>query len=120
MDFKPTNICDNLITTTGSGACGYNSYCGYDKKQMVSCQCPVGYSLINLNKTYMGCKPNFTMPSCISGAPNKGFQMVRVEKLDFPKDDYDQFNPKNEADCEQHCLDDCFCAASIYDGIGNC
>ncbi|PKU79443.1 G-type lectin S-receptor-like serine/threonine-protein kinase LECRK3 [Dendrobium catenatum] len=120
MDFSPIDICQNLITTPGSGACGFNSYCSYDTKQMVACQCPVGYSWVDPNRTYMGCKPNFTMPSCISRVPGEGFQMVRIEKLDFPTENYDQFNPMNETDCEQQCLDDCLCAASVYDGVGNC
>ncbi|KAL0915933.1 hypothetical protein M5K25_013402 [Dendrobium thyrsiflorum] len=120
MDFKPDDICQNFITTSGSGACGFNSYCDYDTKQMVTCQCPVGYSWVDPSRTYMGCKPNFTMPTCISGVPGKGFQMVRIEKIDFPFENYDQLNLMNEEDCEQHCLDDCLCVASIYDGINNC
>ncbi|KAL0915932.1 hypothetical protein M5K25_013400 [Dendrobium thyrsiflorum] len=120
IDFKPTDICQSLITSLGSGACGHNSYCGYDMKQMVACQCPLGYSWVDPKKTYMGCKPDFTMPGCISGVWSEGFQMVRVENLDFWGEDYDQFNPMGEAECMQECLDDCFCAASIHDGISNC
>ncbi|PKU65085.1 hypothetical protein MA16_Dca004700 [Dendrobium catenatum] len=46
--------------------------------------------------------------------------MVRVEKLDFQKDDSDQFNWIDKVDYEQPSLDDCFCAVSTYDAIKNC
>ncbi|XP_020582293.1 G-type lectin S-receptor-like serine/threonine-protein kinase LECRK3 [Phalaenopsis equestris] len=114
MDFKPPDICQSLLTSPGSGNCGY------DTTQMVSCHCPPGYSWRDANRTYLGCRPNFTMPSCISGVPSEGFQMERVEKLDFWGQDYDQFSPMDEAECMQQCLDDCFCAASIHDGQSNC
>ncbi|KAG0467906.1 hypothetical protein HPP92_017234 [Vanilla planifolia] len=120
MDFKPADICRALMTNVGSGVCGFNSYCGYDYSGMVACQCPEGYSWVDPKRTYKGCKPDFAMPSCNDGAQNVGFKMVAVSNLDFPLDDYDQFNPVNEDDCAQLCLNDCFCVASISDGVGNC
>ncbi|PKU76970.1 G-type lectin S-receptor-like serine/threonine-protein kinase LECRK3 [Dendrobium catenatum] len=120
MDFKPADICTNMITSLGSGVCGFNSYCTYDTNKKVVCQCPVGYTWIDPNRAYMGCKHTFTMPSCISGVQSEGFQMVRVDNINFWGNDYDRLNPMTEADCEQQCLEDCFCATAIYDGQNNC
>ncbi|KAG0467908.1 hypothetical protein HPP92_017236, partial [Vanilla planifolia] len=120
MDSKPRDICSALTTTSGSGVCGFNSYCGYDHSGMVACQCPEGYSWVNPKRTYKGCKPDFAIPKCIDGFQSVGFKMVTVNNLDFPFGEYEQFYPMNADDCKQLCLDDCFCAASISDGVGDC
>ncbi|KAG0466240.1 hypothetical protein HPP92_017820 [Vanilla planifolia] len=120
MDFKPADICRTQMKGLGSGTCGFNSYCQYDSSGMVICQCPEGYSWVDPKRTYKGCKPVFAMPSCIDGVQSVGFRMVAVINLDFPLDDYEYFNPMNADECAQRCLEDCFCAASISDGTGNC
>ncbi|KAG0467907.1 hypothetical protein HPP92_017235 [Vanilla planifolia] len=119
MDSKPGDIC-KALTKIGSGVCGFNSYCGYDRRGMVACQCPEGYSWVNPKRTYKGCKPDFAIPRCIDGFQSVGFRMVTVNNLDFPFQDYEQFYPMKADECTQLCLDDCFCAASILDGTGNC
>ncbi|PKA47322.1 G-type lectin S-receptor-like serine/threonine-protein kinase RLK1 [Apostasia shenzhenica] len=120
-DFKPTDICQQLVSDVGSGACGFNSYCGDDQSGRVSCQCPDGYSFLDPNRTYRGCKPDFAAPVCSAGnMDDSGFRMVSMRNLDYPLCDYEHFNPMGEDDCQKECLNDCLCAMSVSDGGNNC
>ncbi|PIA58556.1 hypothetical protein AQUCO_00500464v1 [Aquilegia coerulea] len=55
----PQDICTSSFGEFGSGVCGFNSYCKLDKDQRPECLCPPGYSFIDPDNSFKGCKPNF-------------------------------------------------------------
>ncbi|KAJ6813920.1 G-type lectin S-receptor-like serine/threonine-protein kinase LECRK2 isoform X1 [Iris pallida] len=108
-----SDICTRLVTKTGSGACGFNSYCRMSQDGRVDCQCPLHYSFIDGDRKYQGCKPDFAAQSCEPGG-EASFDFEVVPNIDWPKSDAELFNPMNETECRTNCLKDCFCAVAIY------
>jgi hypothetical protein len=71
--FIPSNICNAVIEETGSGACGFNSYCRLgDVDQRPQCRCPEGYSFIDPDDVMKGCKQKFVSQSCECSFPRNG------------------------------------------------
>ncbi|KAK1267327.1 G-type lectin S-receptor-like serine/threonine-protein kinase RLK1 [Acorus gramineus] len=108
-----SDICTASRFNFGSGVCGFNSYCKPDTSQNMACECPKGYSFLDENLKYKGCKPDFTAQSC---DVNEG-QMYQLEEMldvDWPLADYETYNPIDEDQCRSLCLEDCFCAVAIF------
>ncbi|KAM7273755.1 hypothetical protein ACFE04_028419 [Oxalis oulophora] len=118
LSVVPDNICTSIHANSGSGACGYNSYCLMDHDQKPSCLCPNGYSFIDPNDVRKGCKPNFVQQSCDKDESD-AFDYVVMANTNFPFYDYEHFQLVSEDWCRKNCLSDCFCAAAIFNG-GNC
>ncbi|KAL5074719.1 hypothetical protein RYX36_013703 [Vicia faba] len=55
---KPDIICAYTVNS-GSGVCGYNSFCTLGQDKRPTCQCPKSYSLVNPGDPYGSCKPDF-------------------------------------------------------------
>ncbi|MQM11707.1 hypothetical protein Taro_044614 [Colocasia esculenta] len=109
----PSDIC-----LTGSGVCGYNSYCrpgGTTEK--TNCDCLPQYSFVDPAKKYNGCKPDFAPQSCdTDGSGGDEFQIVSLPGRDFLGNDYEYLQPVNEEQCSSACLSNCFCAVAIHRG----
>ncbi|KAG1355225.1 putative G-type lectin S-receptor-like serine/threonine-protein kinase LECRK4 [Cocos nucifera] len=116
VDFQPPDICQAMLTSTGSGACGFNSYCKLDSSTRVDCECPPQYSFLDSNRKYKGCQPNFAAQSC--DADEKEIESLYdfsvIIDVDWPLSDYDHYSPVDEDRCKGECLKDCFCAVAIY------
>ncbi|KAJ6806085.1 G-type lectin S-receptor-like serine/threonine-protein kinase LECRK2 [Iris pallida] len=112
------DICSKLLSVSGSGACGFNSYCTMGSDERVACLCPPNYSFVDDGRKYLGCKPNFVAQSCEPGG-EASFDFQVVTYLDWPWSDAESFSSMNETECRANCLKDCFCAAAIYNN-GNC
>nr|XP_010943531.1 G-type lectin S-receptor-like serine/threonine-protein kinase LECRK3 [Elaeis guineensis] len=112
--FQPPDICQAMTTGTGSGVCGFNSYCKYVGNQnLVDCECPPGYSFLDPNRKYKGCQANFPAQSC--NADEKAlYNFSLLINVDWPLSDYEHFSPIDEDQCRGECLSDCFCAVAIY------
>ncbi|KAI3704990.1 hypothetical protein L1987_75220 [Smallanthus sonchifolius] len=108
----PKNICNSITGTSGSGACGLNAVCSLDGN-LVNCECPHGFSLLDPNDPNGDCKPNFT-PTCDEGYDRDQFDFIELNNIDWPGSDYVHVNPTNEESCKTFCLQDCFCAVAIY------
>ncbi|XP_022887987.1 G-type lectin S-receptor-like serine/threonine-protein kinase LECRK2 [Olea europaea var. sylvestris] len=120
MDFIPSNICLRIEENTGSGACGFNSFCYMRTDQIPVCDCPTGYSVIDPNDRMSGCKPNFAPQNCDEEALETDlFSFYDMPNTDWPASDYADFEQVTEDWCRQICLIDCFCAVAIYRD-GNC
>ncbi|XP_008808085.1 G-type lectin S-receptor-like serine/threonine-protein kinase LECRK3 [Phoenix dactylifera] len=121
VDFQPPDICQAVTTGTGSGACGFNSYCKSGNQSLVDCECPPGYSFLDPNRKYKGCEANFPAQRCDADEKEieslYGFS-VKID-VNWPFSDYEHFNPVDEDRCRKECLSDCFCAVAIYNN-GNC
>uniref|UniRef100_A0A803PX07 Receptor-like serine/threonine-protein kinase n=1 Tax=Cannabis sativa TaxID=3483 RepID=A0A803PX07_CANSA len=111
----PPNICTKLMEPTGSGACGFNSYCSLEKEQRPSCKCPSGYSFIDQNDEMKGCQQNFEAQSCDKDSKDEeNFYFNTMENTDWPLSDYEYFRLVDENWCRKACLGDCFCAVAIF------
>ena len=106
------DICSQNFET-GSGSCGFNSYCVPDADGRSTCICPSHYSPIDPARIYKGCKPDFAAQSCEPGAETS-FTFQQLSNVDWPLNDAEQFSPMNETECSDNCLKDCFCLVAIY------
>ncbi|KMT14418.1 hypothetical protein BVRB_4g071970 [Beta vulgaris subsp. vulgaris] len=113
----PDDICmTEAVQNLGSGICGSNSICNFDNRRL-TCTCPQGYSLLDPKDQYSSCKPDFELDSC-EGYPKstmKGeYKLVSLLNTDFTLNDYERLNATNEEDCKNFCLEDCVCAAVVF------
>ncbi|XP_034222772.1 G-type lectin S-receptor-like serine/threonine-protein kinase LECRK2 [Prunus dulcis] len=116
---EPSDICFRVEGDIGSGACGYNSLCSYNDKGPV-CQCPDGYSFIDLNDKLKGCKQNFISQSCDEASSETNlFYFQEMQNTKWYGGDYEQFTSVQEDWCRQSCLGDCFCAVAVFNN-GEC
>ncbi|XP_020110324.1 G-type lectin S-receptor-like serine/threonine-protein kinase LECRK1 [Ananas comosus] len=117
VDLQPLDICQAMFTETGSGVCGFNSYCKLNGNQSVDCECPPHYSYLDPSRKYRGCKPNFAVHNCHAEGTevDQGlFDTVELKNVDWPLADYEHYQPLNNELCRNNCLSDCFCAVVVY------
>jgi hypothetical protein len=127
----PDNICIDIYDTYGSGPCGFNSMCSLGDYGKPECQCPPGFSLLDVNNEYSGCKQNDV--SYISECNEMGyvisedqFEILAMESADWPLTAYERLQPTTEFECKNSCLRDCYCAVAIFqdpkynNGTGRC
>ncbi|KAL2486034.1 receptor-like protein kinase 1 [Abeliophyllum distichum] len=114
--YWPDNICISVVGDYGSGACGYNSICRLQNGSPI-CKCPQGYSLADPNDANGHCYPMF-IPSCgedgKTGSAEDLYEMLEVSDTDWPTSDFEETSPCSVDCCKNVCLNDCFCAVSIY------
>ncbi|OVA20878.1 Protein kinase domain [Macleaya cordata] len=97
------------------GACGYNSYCILTPERRPTCQCPPGYSFVDPNNSFSGCKPNF-IQGCQGEEwrnPGDKFEFQTLQDIDWPTSDYEKLDLYREKECTSACLSDCLCAVAI-------
>ncbi|XP_021728897.1 G-type lectin S-receptor-like serine/threonine-protein kinase RLK1 [Chenopodium quinoa] len=116
----PDNIC---ITTgspepeLGSGICGFNSICRLGNNNRPTCNCPQGYSLQDPNDTYGNCVPNFKQSVCEAqgqSAAKDKYELHELKNTNWPFGDYARLQTVSKEVCRSSCLNDCFCAAAIF------
>ncbi|KMT14400.1 hypothetical protein BVRB_4g071790 [Beta vulgaris subsp. vulgaris] len=115
-NLKPDNIC-GFIALAGSGICGYNSFCSIGQDQRPTCKCPESYSLTDPNDTFGSCEPDHNLNFCHKDeqAAKRGKpSFVELQGVDWPTQDY-AVDICTEDVCKSSCLNDCFCAAAIYE-----
>ncbi|KAG9452561.1 hypothetical protein H6P81_005465 [Aristolochia fimbriata] len=119
----PDDICTgSRRIETGSGVCGFNSYCRLDNDWSPSCLCPPRYSYLDSGDTFGGCKQDFVPDSCGSsggGYKNGSFEIAEIANADWPLSDYEHYTSVDEGICRQACLGDCECGVAIFRG-GEC
>ncbi|XP_062176786.1 G-type lectin S-receptor-like serine/threonine-protein kinase LECRK3 [Alnus glutinosa] len=117
----PDDICMTIASSYSVGWCGYNSICEKKLRQSV-CYCPDRYSFVNTSDPWKGCKPDFPLPSCQTDgweADKEQVEFQELHNIDWPLSDYAFHSGVENATCQQLCLDDCFCAAAIYERNGS-
>ncbi|KAF0887799.1 hypothetical protein E2562_004022 [Oryza meyeriana var. granulata] len=122
VDALPRNICQEILTTVGSGACGFNSYCAFDgTKNMTKCLCPQRYKFFDDEREYKGCRPDFEPQSCDldETAAVLQYEMTPIDSVDWPLSDYEQYSPIDETECRRLCVIDCFCAIAVFHKTSN-
>ncbi|XP_030505556.2 G-type lectin S-receptor-like serine/threonine-protein kinase LECRK2 [Cannabis sativa] len=115
----PDDICNDLIVprSMGTGPCGYNSICKVRDDGIPTCKCPLGYSFLNPNSNYSGCKPDFQQLCDHNG--NKMMSMKDLPKTDWPQSDYELIEPSDYEECKNNCLLDCNCFVAIFNFDNN-
>ncbi|XP_028795198.1 G-type lectin S-receptor-like serine/threonine-protein kinase LECRK3 [Neltuma alba] len=114
VSVTPLNICLRVTEKTGSGACGWNSYCTFNGT-IKSCHCPRGYSFIDPRDVMKGCKQDFASQSCDQTSSETDlFDFDEMPNTDWPESDYEHFQSVTEDWCRQECLEDCFCSSIIF------
>ncbi|XP_021905400.1 LOW QUALITY PROTEIN: G-type lectin S-receptor-like serine/threonine-protein kinase LECRK2 [Carica papaya] len=114
----PDNICLATLGTLGSGVCGFNSYCILDSNSRPKCACPPGYSYIDPNNTFNGCKLD-RVPSTCHGEdqenhePEELYDMHVMSSTFWPTSNYEVQQKFNETECRQSCLYDCHCMVAV-------
>uniref|UniRef100_A0A2N9EQ58 non-specific serine/threonine protein kinase n=1 Tax=Fagus sylvatica TaxID=28930 RepID=A0A2N9EQ58_FAGSY len=117
--YVPENICLDIFDTFGSGSCGYNNICSLGAYGKPECQCAPGFSLLDVNNKYSGCKQNDVsyMRECNemgSVILKDQFEFLEMEYADWPLADYELLQPTTEYECKNSCLRDCYCAVAIF------
>ncbi|XP_010928045.1 G-type lectin S-receptor-like serine/threonine-protein kinase LECRK3 [Elaeis guineensis] len=124
VDFQPPDICRELTTATGSGACGFNSYCvSGGGNRSVDCECPPDYAFEDPSRKYKGCFPNFTARICgiNESVTESMFELIEMINVDWPLSAYEHSSPIDVDQCKRKCLSDCNCDVAVYqDEGGNC
>ncbi|KAB5565153.1 hypothetical protein DKX38_005207 [Salix brachista] len=113
--FVPSNICLAISFPSGSGACGFNSYCKIGDDQRPSCRCPPGYTFVDQNDVWKGCIQMFISQDC--GHPSQETDSFEIEDMlntNFPHTDYEIYGSVDEDWCRQSCLSDCYCAVATF------
>ncbi|XP_021756195.1 G-type lectin S-receptor-like serine/threonine-protein kinase LECRK3 [Chenopodium quinoa] len=119
--FTPDNICTAVIQQTGSGVCGFNSYCKLGDDSRPHCICPPGYAPLDPNNEMSGCYQNFPPQSCKEGSQDKNqYDFKVLQDVDWPLSDYEHYQNVPIEWCRHFCLTDCFCAVAIYRNGGDC
>ncbi|GLT82267.1 hypothetical protein SLE2022_006670 [Rubroshorea leprosula] len=100
LSYVPDNICTSITTqNTGSGACGFNSYCIQGDDQRPKCQCPPGYSYLDPDNEMNGCKQAFAPQECDGGQDADLFDIREMPGINWWGGDYEYFNPVSEDWC---------------------
>lgn len=112
--FNTPNNC--MITEeTGSGACGFNSYCRLGNDQRPTCQCPRGYVFLDPNDSMKGCKQSFLSQNCDDPKQEIDlYELVEMENTDWPLSDYEHSQEVTLDWCREACMSDCFCTVTIF------
>lgn len=116
VQYIPEDICSAIINELGSGSCGYNSYCNLSNGRP-NCSCPPGYSLMDQNNPYGGCKPQLPLGCGADDALEnleELYEFQELQDVNWPLGDYEGLKPYNEVDCRNSCLQDCLCDVAIY------
>ncbi|XVF77432.1 hypothetical protein PTKIN_Ptkin14bG0042600 [Pterospermum kingtungense] len=119
--FRPEDICKISVDDTGSrgiGPCGYNSICETINNGRPNCTCPPGFSMLDENNPYRGCKQDYSsyLVDCNpdgSTIREDRFEFKPMSFADFPFSDFGILKPATELECKQSCLRDCSCAVAI-------
>ncbi|KAL0006640.1 hypothetical protein SO802_008142 [Lithocarpus litseifolius] len=121
----PDDICGAFASyMSGGGFCGPNSFCTTaNNSNAVFCDCPIGFSRMVQSNNWLGCKPDFALPSCDSRweANKELVEFAELPNTDWQFSDYNllQGSGMNRSRCMQECTDDCLCVVVVYEDIGN-
>ncbi|VVB17544.1 unnamed protein product [Arabis nemorensis] len=121
---EPDNIC-----ASSSGirnvACGFNNICSLGDNKRPKCQCPERFSLMDSSDKYGDCLSDFEMQTCDqvdnktanANADVNLFEFIRLNRTNFAYGDYEMHRNYDEERCKDSCLNDCFCAAIVFDRV---
>lgn len=113
----PSDVCRRVLTTIGSGACGFNSYCVLDANKRPDCLCPPKYSFMDPAMKFKGCKPDFEEQSCELEESDL-FVLETLAGFNWPEGDAEHYANVDADKCRSLCLSDCLCAVAVFGPAG--
>ncbi|GAB4853311.1 hypothetical protein Ancab_017490 [Ancistrocladus abbreviatus] len=116
-NFLPENVCTCTAGNTGSGVCGFNSYCQLGETGSPECLCPSGYDWVDPGNKQSGCQQTFLPQRCDGGPEANNFHFQEMINTDWPLDDSDYYVEVTEDWCREICLPDCLCDVAIFRGV---
>ncbi|GLJ09242.1 hypothetical protein SUGI_0104550 [Cryptomeria japonica] len=118
--FVGSLVCVKGNGCEGYGECGLNGICLVVENSS-RCSCPPGFDFAEKNNPSKGC---FQSPSQQTmNCSTNGGEMVDEGHIDWSGNDYETTTGVSEAECQQACLQDCFCTVVIHanlEGLGYC
>jgi hypothetical protein len=122
---KPDDICQDIPNESLTGVCGYNSVCRINPQdKRPTCECPIGYSLLDTNDPYGSCKPDFIQAGCredeLNSKQDDLYRLVVQPNTNWPLSEYMILRNFTEENCKNSCLQDCMCAVVIFSFNGIC
>ncbi|XP_031494728.1 G-type lectin S-receptor-like serine/threonine-protein kinase LECRK3 [Nymphaea colorata] len=101
------------------GICGMNSYCtNKTSNSDFDCLClQPGYSYVDAENRFLGCKLNFPMPDCRRYRA-ENYVLHTISNVNWNGGAYSELSV-DESTCMQSCLDDCSCLVAVY-GSSKC
>ncbi|XP_040994385.1 G-type lectin S-receptor-like serine/threonine-protein kinase LECRK2 [Juglans microcarpa x Juglans regia] len=118
----PDNICIAILWSSGVGVCGYNSVCNLNQAKRPTCECLKGFSLIDPNDPYGGCKQDY-VPRCEEDELSSKKDLYNMEELrntSWSSPAYTRLSPFTESNCKNSCLQDCMCVVAMSVGDDTC
>ncbi|KAF3777831.1 putative L-type lectin-domain containing receptor kinase S-7 [Nymphaea thermarum] len=96
------------------GICGLNSYCtNKTSNGDFDCLCPpAGFSYVDAENRFLGCKFDFPMPHCRSYRA-ENYVLRTIDYVNWNGGSYAELSV-DESACRQACLDDCLCFVAVY------
>ncbi|EOX92961.1 Receptor-like protein kinase 1, putative [Theobroma cacao] len=117
--FEPKDICSDIKGDLGGGVCGFNSYCTLQSNGRPDCQCLPGFSLLDQDDKFSGCKQD-NVQRCDPTTPNPEelYEITVLSNLVWRTSaNYEELQPSNEVNCRDSCISDCNCVVAItYSG----
>ncbi|CAM0909982.1 unnamed protein product [Alopecurus aequalis] len=115
----PSDGC-NKRTSGLQGVCGPGSYCTEQEDRLL-CLCPDGYTYIDAQHTDSGCAPEFVPQSCDGENNTSEFTLVHLANTTWETSIYyKKFSSVTEEQCQDYCLNDCYCTAALMIGGTDC
>lgn len=112
--YEPKDICTSLSGDLGVGACGFNSICAVDVEGRPTCECIPGFSLVDSNNQYSGCKQEKVQKCNQRSKPEELFEMQAMNNAFWPSSaNYERFPLQNEEVCNSSCFKDCNCVVAV-------
>ncbi|KAJ1257912.1 hypothetical protein BS78_10G032800 [Paspalum vaginatum] len=121
VDLLPSDGCKSLTAIGAHGMCGPNSYCVCDTNKRLDCECPSGYTFLDTKFRYKGCTPSFVQDSCDGKNHSSEFKSMELPNTYWASTIYYEWHQSiSEEQCQDLCLNNCLCAAALFDGNNRC
>ncbi|KAJ1258561.1 hypothetical protein BS78_10G085000 [Paspalum vaginatum] len=120
VDSLPSDGC-KMFTHALDGMCGPNSYCIYGTNNRLDCACASGYDFWDQQFRYKGCTPTFLPDNCDGNKSHSSeFKLVELPNTQCANSIYYNWHQSiTEEQCQNLCVNNCLCAAALFDG-NNC
>ncbi|XP_062233919.1 G-type lectin S-receptor-like serine/threonine-protein kinase LECRK2 [Phragmites australis] len=119
VNMFPTDGCETVVNGL-HGFCGPNSYCINRTNKRLDCECPSGYIFFDTQFRYKGCIPSFVPDVCDGKSHSSEFKLVELSGMEWVNSIYYKLHQSiTEEQCRDLCLNNCLCAAALFDG-NNC
>ncbi|KAH9290129.1 hypothetical protein KI387_034246, partial [Taxus chinensis] len=111
---------DSCSGSDDIGKCGLNGFCLVKEDNSFNCTCPPEFHPADNSDQSRGCLRNISQEM---GCNASTAEMHELDRIDWWGNDYAHMTGMNTTACKRACIEDCYCAVTIYadlNGTGNC